>query len=121
MLYSKNAIAMLSFLISPFLGSILFAVNLRDIGRGALGPLFIIGSLVLARLVSLMLQGSNPYFFFAVYNVIGSSLIYFYFFDKLFGDYDYKPKSFWPPTLFFIGVIITLLLVIYFKNGFANF
>jgi hypothetical protein len=34
MLYSKRAIGILSLLLSPFLGSVLFAINLRDIGKG---------------------------------------------------------------------------------------
>lgn len=118
MLYSKMAIGILSLLLSPFFGSFLFAANLRDIGKPSLGPLFVIGSLFLAGLIKRILPDTHPVFIFAFSNVIGSSLLYFYFFDKFFGEYEYNKKNFWPPTLFFISIITVLLLAIYFKNIF---
>lgn len=120
MLYSKRAIGILSLLLSPFLGAILFAANLRDTGKRAVGPLFIIGSLFLAGLISRIFPDVNPVFLFILNNIVGSALLYFYFFDKFFGEYEYDKKNFWPPTLFFISVIAILLLTIYFKNTFLN-
>ena len=119
MLYSKKAIAILSLLLSPFLGSILFAVNLRDIRKPALGPLFIIGSLFMAGLIKRILPDVNPVLLLVLNNIVGSVLFYF-FFDKYFGEYEYDNKNFWPPTLFFIGFIVVLLSTIYIKNHFFN-
>ena len=120
MLYSKRAIGRLSLLLSPFFGSFLFAANLKVIGKQSLGPLFVIGSLFFAGLISRILPGTNPVFLFALDNIIGSGLLYFYFFDKFFGEYEYDKKNFWPPTLFFMSMIAVLLLAIYFKNSFFN-
>ena len=120
MLYSKRAIGILSLLLSPFLGSILFATNLREIGKGAIGPIFIIGSLFLAGIIKRMLPDTNPVILLTLNNIVGSALLYFYFFDKFFGEYDYEKKNFWPPTLFFMGVIVVLLLAIYLKNFLTN-
>ena len=120
MLYSKKAIGILSLLLSPFFGSFLFAANLRDIGKPSLGPLFVIASLFLAGLIRKILPATHPVFLFALNNIVGSSLLYFYFFDKFFGEYEYDKKNFWPPTLFFISMIAVLLLAIYFKNSYFN-
>lgn len=118
MLYSKRAIGILSLLLSPFFGSFLIAANLRDIGKPSLGPLFVIGSLFFAVLIKRILPDTNPAFLFALNNILGSGLLYFFFFDKFFGEYEYDKKNFWPPTLFFISTIAVLLLAIYFKNHF---
>ena len=118
MLYSKRAIGVL--LLSPLLGSILFATNLRDISKPALGPVFVIGSIFLAGLIRRVLPDANPIFILALNNIIGSALLYFYFFDKFFGEYEYEKKSFWPPAIFFISVIVVLLLAIYLNNSFLN-
>ncbi len=120
MLYSKKSIGILSLLLSPFLGSILFATNLRDIRKGALGPFFIIGSIFLAGIIIRIFPGANPFLLIIINNVVGSSLLYFYFFDKFFGEYEFDKKNFWPPTLFFIGVIVVLLLAIYFQKNFIH-
>ncbi|MDB5198428.1 MAG: hypothetical protein JWO92_391 [Chitinophagaceae bacterium] len=120
MLYSKRAIGILSLLLSPLLGSILFAANLRDIAKPALGPLFVIGSIFLAGLIRRILPDIHPVFLLVLNNIVGSALLYFYFFGKFFGEYEYEKKNFWPPTLFFISIIVVLLLAIYFKNSFLN-
>ena len=118
MLYSKRAIGLLSLLLSPLLGSFLFAANLRDINKPALGPLFVIGSIFLAGLIRRILPGINPVFLLVLDNIVGSALLYFFFFDKFFGEYEYEKKNFWPPTLFFVSMIAVLLLAIYLRYHF---
>lgn len=120
MLYTKKAIGILSLLLTPFFGSFLFAANLRDIGQPSLGPRFILSSFFFAALIKRVLPDTNPYLLLAINNVIGSSLFYFYFFDKYFGDYEFDSKNFWPPTIFVISMIAFLLLAIYFKNHYLN-
>ena len=120
MLYSKRAIGILSLFLTPFFDSCLFAANLRDIGKPSLGPLFIIGSLFFAGVINRILPDTAPIFRFALNNIIGSGLLCFYFFDKFFGEYEYKNKNFWPPTIFVISMITMLLLAIFFKNHFLN-
>ena len=120
MLYSKRAIGILSLLLSPLLGSVLFATNLRDISKPALGPIFIIGSIFLAGIISRILPDANPILILALNNIVGSALLYFYFFDKFFGEYEYEKKNFWPPTIYFISVIVVLLLAIYLNNSILN-
>ena len=114
MLYSKNAISILSLLLSPLLGTILFAHNLKETGKGKLGPLFIIGSVFLGGIVRRIAPNLNQWIGLAIINITGSAVLYFYFWDKFFGKYEYKKKNFWPPTLLFIFVIGSALIGQYF-------
>jgi len=116
MLYSKNAIGILSLLLSPLLGTILFAQNLKAIGQAKLGPAFVIGSLFMAGMIRRVASHLNPWISFAIINMVGSSLLYFYFWDKFFGTYEYKRKNFWPPTLLFVLVIGVVVIGQYFYS-----
>jgi hypothetical protein len=116
MLYSKNAIGVLSLLLSPLLGTILFAHNLKAIGQAKLGPAFVIGSLFMAGMIGRIAPSLNPWIRLAIINIVGSSLLYFYFWDKFFGEYEFKRKNFWPPTLFFIFVIGVVVVAQYFYS-----
>ena len=118
MLYSKRAISILALLLSPIFASFLFAVNLRDIGKPSLGRGFVISSFFLAGLIRRVLPGLPPIILFISYNIAVSALLYFYLFDKFFGEYEYTPKNFWPPTIFFISLITILLSAIYIKKNF---
>jgi len=117
MLYSKNAIGILSLLLSPFLGAILFASNLKEIGQAKFGPAFVIGGILLPGLGRRIAPDLNPFIGLAIVNIIGSSLFYFYFWDKFFGEYEYRKKDFWPPTLLFIFVIGSVLMLQYIYSG----
>ena len=119
MLYSKRAIGILSLLLTPFFGSFLFAANLRDIGKPSLGPAFVLGSLFFSGLLKRIFPDTNPFILLALNNIIGSAF-YFYFFDKFFGEYEFKEKNFWPPVVFAISLLAFLLLAIYLKNYFSS-
>jgi hypothetical protein len=116
MLYSKNAIGILSLLLSPLLGTILFAHNLKAIGEAKLGPAFVLGSIFLAGMIRRIAPNLNPWIVLAIINIVGSSLLYFYFWDKFFGKYEFKRKNFWPPTLFFVFVISVVIVAQYFYS-----
>ena len=116
MLYSKRAIGILSLILSPFLGTVLFARNLKEIGQAKLGPAFILGSLFLSGIVRRIAPNLNPWIGLAVINIIGSSLLYFYLWDKFFSEYEFKEENFWPPTLFFIFVISVVVVAQYFYS-----
>jgi len=115
MLYSKNAIALLSLILSPFLGTILMAYNLKAIGQTALGPAFVIGSFFLSGMVMRIAPDLNPWIRLGIINIVGSSLLYFYFWHKYFGKYEFEKKNFWPPTLRFMFVIGVIAIAMYFR------
>ena len=116
MLYSKNVVGILSLFLSPFLGTILFAHNLKEIGQAKLGPAFVIGSIFLGGMIMRIAPDLNPWIRLAIINIVGSSLLYFYFWDKFFGKYEFKKKNFWPPTLRFVFVIGVVLAGQYFYS-----
>ena len=60
--YSKEAIGILSLLISPFLGCILFTYNLREIGKSKLNPFFIIGGLFWLAIIKVLTNGIDILF-----------------------------------------------------------
>lgn len=117
MLYSKNAVCILSLLLSPLLGAFLFAYNLTAIGKAKLGPAFVIGILLVAGIIKQIVPELNPWIGWAGINIAGSSLFYFYFWDKFFGAYEFKRKNFWPPTLLFIFVMSAGLIGQHFYSG----
>jgi uncharacterized membrane protein len=116
MLYSKKAIGILSLLLSPLLGTILFAHNLKEIGQAKLGPAFVIGSIFLGGMTMRIAPDLNPWIRLVIINIVESSLLYFYFWDKFFGEYEFKRKNFWPPTLFFAFVISVVIVAQYFYS-----
>jgi hypothetical protein len=108
--YSKKTIGLLALLLSPFLTSIVFAYNLKEIGKGKIGPLFIIITLFFTGLISQFMHNFNVLYRMAIVNILGSILLTFLW-DKYFADLSYEKKSFWKPTLFFIGICIVLIWV----------
>ena len=86
--YSKNAIAIWTFFLSPLLGCILFAINLKNIGRGRLGVIFVIGGIVwivsLRTLIGLFLE--NDLLKLLITNLTASLLLTFFFWKRILGD-----------------------------------
>jgi Na+/glutamate symporter len=109
--YSKEAIGLLSLLFSPFLGCILFSYNLREIGKRKLSPYFIIGGLIWLPILRLLTDGINLLVQLAIVNILGSLLLTFYFWDKYLANYHFEKRSFWKPTLIFLGIGGGLILL----------
>ena len=109
--YSKKAIGILSLLLAPFLGFILFSYNLREIGKRRLSTYFIIGGLIWLPILRLLTIGIGPLLQVAIGNILGSLLLSFYFWDKYLSDYTYEKRSFWKPTLIFLGICVGLILL----------
>ena len=109
-LYSKEAIGILSLLFSPFLGCILFSYNLREIGKNKLSPYFIIGGLMWLPILRLLTNGIDLLLQLAIVNVLGSLLLTFYFWDKYLDNFTFEKRSFWKPTLIFLGICGGLIL-----------
>jgi hypothetical protein len=112
-LYSKQAIGLLALLLSPFLAAILFAYNLREIGKGKIGPLFIIGALFFTGLTRQLAKEVNVLYQLAMVNIFGS-LVLTYLWDKYFDNYDFEKRNFWKPTMFFLAVFVALFLAQFF-------
>jgi hypothetical protein len=115
-LYSKQAIGLLALLLSPFLASVLFAYNLKETGKGKIGPLFILGALFFTGIITQLTTHLDWFYRMSIVNVAGSLLLTFLW-DQYFSGYSYKKKNFWKPTLFFIGVMIVLFLLQLFFSG----
>ncbi|MEO7211548.1 hypothetical protein [Mucilaginibacter sp.] len=109
--YSKAAIGILTLLFSPFLGSILFANNLKEVGKSKLNPYFLIAGIFWLFIVKLLTNGINPLLQLGIANVTGSSLLTYYFWDKYLAGHDYETKSFWKPTLIFLAACVGLILL----------
>ncbi len=115
--YSKNAIAIWTFFLSPLLGCILFAINLKNIGRGRLGVIFVIGGIVwivsLRTLIGLFLE--NDLLKLLITNLTASLLLTFFFWTRILGDdTEYKIRPVWKPVLIFVGICVMLLAYNFF-------
>src|SRR6478672_3295178 len=108
--YSKEAIGILTLLFSPFLGCILFANNLQQIGKGKLGPYFIGVGIFWTLIIRQLTAGLDLLFQLGISNILGSLLLTYYFWDKYLDGYTFEKKSFWKPTLLFVGICSALLL-----------
>jgi hypothetical protein len=111
--YSKHFIAIATVLLSPILGSILFAYNLREVGKGKLGPWIIVGGIIcslLIRKITLSLT-SSPLLQLLIGNVIGGLVLAYAVWDMLLGEYhEYEPNRNWKPILVFVAVCVALIL-----------
>jgi len=112
-LYTKTAVCLSAAILSPILGTILFANNLRQVGKGKYAALVIIGSIVLiigVRLISspFQISGLNQ---FILSNALGAILLATIVWDKLLGKTAYEAKSPWKPIFIFLGVCLALLLL----------
>lgn len=115
--YTKQAIGLLALFLSPFFACILFAYNLKEIGKGKLFPFFIFGGLVYTAIVRQLTHSLGTLFQILILNVVGSLLLTYYFWDKYLGAYNnYERKDFWKPTLIFIGICVVLLLAQVFTS-----
>lgn len=111
--YSKNGIAILTLLLSPLLGSILFSYNLREIGRKQMVPAFILGSIVWIVVVKRLTVDviSNPLVQLLFANTLFSFVLSLLW-DTYFGRYEeYEKKSVRKPALIFLSICVALLLL----------
>lgn len=115
-LYSKQVIGLLALLLSPFLASVLFAYNLKETGKGKIGPLFILGALFFTGIITQLTRNIDWFYRLAIVNVVGSLLLTFLW-DQYFTGYSYEKKNFWKPTLFFLSIMIVLFLLQLFFSG----
>ena len=112
--YSRNAIGIITIILSPFLGCILFQYNVKKIGKGNLSLYFILGGMFWLPLFKKLTDGLNLNILvqLVLANFIGSLILTFYFWDKYFSDYpEYENKNFWKPVLIFVGVCVALILI----------
>ena len=109
--YSKEAIGILTLLFSPFLGGILFANNLREVGKGKISPYFIIAGIFWTFIIRLLTNGLGIVLQIAIGNILGSLLLVYYFWDKFLAGYHHDKKSFWKPTLIFVGICVALIVI----------
>jgi hypothetical protein len=110
--YSKEAVSVLTIL-SPILGTILFSYNLKEVGKGRIGPYFIIGGVLWILLIKRLVAGIVPDSLFQLLfsGITGCLVMNFFIWDRFLGNYpDYEKKPVWKPTLLFIGICIALVL-----------
>jgi hypothetical protein len=115
--YSKNAIAVWTIILSPLLGCILFAYNLKAVGRGKLALLFVLAGIAWTVVIKKLTGSifSNPLLQLMISNLLGSVLLTFLFWKILLGDNtEYKSRPVWKPVLIFTGICVLLLSINYF-------
>jgi hypothetical protein len=120
--YSKNALAIWTIILSPFLGCILFSYNLKAFGKGKFAILFIIVGIFwnvgFRKLTATFIP--NPLLQLLIANVTGSLILTFFFWNKLLGnDTEYDSRPVWKPVLIFAGICL-LLLSINFFSGYSS-
>jgi hypothetical protein len=118
--YSKNAIAIWTTILSPFLGCILFSYNLKAVGKGKFAILFIIvgifWNLGFRKLTASFIP--YPILQLLIANLMGSLLLTFYFWNKLLGDdTEYDARPVWKPVLIFVGICVLLLSFNFFSGS----
>jgi hypothetical protein len=115
--YSKNAIAISTFILSPIMGCILFAYNLKEMGKGRLAPVFILLSFIWAFAVRKLLSYITSSAFLQLYitNLLASLLLTFLIWNKFLGDdTEYESRPVWKPISIFVGICIALLAFNFF-------
>jgi hypothetical protein len=112
-LYSKSAVGLSALLLSPVLGGILFAYNLKQVGKGKYATPIVIGSIVVIAVVRLIIRPflHGTFNQFMVSNAIGAILLTPLSWDKLIGQISYEQKSPLKPILIFLGICAALLLL----------
>jgi hypothetical protein len=118
--YSKNAVALSTFFLSPLLGCILFSYNLKEVGRGKLAPVFIILSIawvIVIRKLSGIIT-SIPLLQLFIANFLASLLLTFVIWNRFLGDdIEYEARPAWKPVSIFIGICFLLMAFQYFGAG----
>ena len=111
--YSKSAIGILTFFLSPFFGAILFSYNLREIGKGKLSPYFIVIGIFWSFIFKKLTEGfiANLLIQLLFSNLLGSLVLTFFLWDKFFINYEtYETKKVWKPLFIFVGACVALIL-----------
>ena len=118
--YSKNAIAISTFILSPIMGCILFSYNLKEVGKGQLAPVFIVLSFVWAFVVRKLLSYITSSALLQLYitNLLASLLLTFLIWKKFLGDdTEYEGRPAWKPISIFVAVCVALLAFNFFGGG----
>ena len=111
--YSKSAIGIWTSLLTPFLGCILFAYNLREVGKGKAAPILVIIGIVwmviMKKILGQFIQIDLVQLLIS--NVISAVILTTVVWDRFLGEYTYEVKSPWKPVLVFFSICAALLLL----------
>ena len=93
--YSKQAIGILTLLLTPFLGTILFAYNLKEVGKGKAAPIIIAIGMVWTYLFKRLTADflGEGLFQLLLSNAIGSAILTFMLWDTYFLNYPLYYKK----------------------------
>jgi hypothetical protein len=115
--YSKATIGISTIFLSPFFGGILFAYNLREIGKGKVAPIIIIVGMFWMLLFRKLTESflSNSLLQLFIGNLVGSVILTFILWDSFFLNYpSYDTKKVWKPLLVFVSICVALILLQFF-------
>jgi hypothetical protein len=117
-LYSKLTIGISSIFLAPFFGCILFAYNLREIGKGKYGAYFIIGGLLWNVIVLKQVIISNDLLVqYLIANASGGLILSLFFWDKFFGIYhQFKNRNPLKPILIYVGICSIPIIIILLRR-----
>lgn len=113
-LYSKLTIGVSSIFLAPFFGCILFAYNLREIGKGKYGAYFIIGSLLWnVIMLKQIIISSNLLVQYLVTNALGGLILSLFFWDTFFAKYgQFENRNPLKPILLYLVICSIPVLII---------
>ena len=111
--YPKHTIALMTVLLTPLLGSILFAYNLREVRKGKIAPFVIVGGILCTIIIRKLTVGltDSPLIQLLIGNVIGGLVLAYAVWDMFLAGYpEYETNKNWKPVLVFVGICVALLL-----------
>jgi len=117
-LYSKLTIGISSIFLAPFFGSILFAYNLREIGKGKYGAYFIVGSLLWnVIMLKRVIISNNDLVQYLITNALGALVLSLFFWDKFFGTYNkFENRNPLKPILIYVGICSIPIIIILLRR-----
>jgi hypothetical protein len=120
--YSKAAIGITTNFLSPFFGAILFAYNLREVGKAKVAPFIVLIGMFWMLLFKKLTEGflESGLLQLLIGNVMGSAILIFPLWNQFFLHYPaFQKKNVWKPLLIFVAICIALILfqILAFNGG----
>jgi hypothetical protein len=109
---SKTSIGIWTLLLSPFLGTILFAYNLNEVGKRPWSLLVMFSGIIWTFLIPRLIINVTGNFLVATFisNAIASALLVTLVWNGMLGEYkSYSDRPSWKPILIFVGICGILL------------
>lgn len=117
-MYSPTAIIWYSVVFTPFVGALLFFVNLLAVKRGFLGIILVAISLVYSAvvflLVNLFYMPRSMLILVVLFNLAGGNILAVPLWKRIIGKIKYHTKNPWMPLAILLSIYILVIVVRFF-------